>query len=84
MVDNDDKACKDMLSPEYGSVLRENAILTTFSAFLFGFLLNIAINPSEFYFPRQDHYFDIIIFYHNICCTLHNASNLPSFGISIS
>lgn len=47
MVDNDDKSGKDKLSPDYGSVLRENAILTTFSAFLFGFLLNIAINPSK-------------------------------------
>ena len=47
MVNNDDKSGKDKLSPDYGSVLRENAILTTFSAFLFGFLLNIAINPSK-------------------------------------
>lgn len=47
MVDNNEKARKDNLSPDYGSVLRENAILTTFSAFLFGFLLNIAINPSK-------------------------------------
>jgi hypothetical protein len=47
MTDNDEKARKDKLSPDYGSVLRENAILTTFSAFLFGFLLNIAINPSK-------------------------------------
>lgn len=47
MVDKDEKEGKDKLSPDYGSVLRENAILTTFSAFLFGFLLNIAINPSK-------------------------------------
>lgn len=45
MTDRDEK--KDKLAPDYGSVLRENAILTTFSAFLFGFLLNIAINPSK-------------------------------------
>lgn len=47
MADNNEKSNKDKLSPDYGSVLRENAILTTFSAFLFGFLLNIAINPSK-------------------------------------
>ena len=47
MVDNEEKERKDKLAPDYGSVLRENAILTTFSAFLFGFLLNIAINPSK-------------------------------------
>ena len=47
MVDKDEKEDKDKLAPDYGSVLRENAILTTFSAFLFGFLLNIAINSSK-------------------------------------
>ena len=47
MVEKDEKERKDKLAPDYGSVLRENAILTTFSAFLFGFLLNIAINPSK-------------------------------------
>ncbi|MDE1725585.1 MAG: hypothetical protein KGH76_06800 [Thaumarchaeota archaeon] len=46
MGENEDRR-KDKLSPDYGSVLRENAILTTFSAFLFGFLLNIAINPPK-------------------------------------
>ena len=51
MVDKDEKTGKDRLSPDYGSVLRENAILTTFSAFLFGFLMNIAINlPKSFIF----------------------------------
>src|SRR5574340_542939 len=45
MTDRDEK--KDKLAPDYGSVLRENAILTTFAVFLFGFLLNIAINPSK-------------------------------------
>ena len=47
MVDKDEKVGKDKLSQDYGSVLRENAILTTFAVFLFGFLLNIAINPSK-------------------------------------
>lgn len=47
MTENEENKRKDKLSPDYGSVLRENAILTTFAAFLFGFLLNIAINPSK-------------------------------------
>ncbi len=47
MVEKDEKERKDKLAPDYGSVLRENAILTTFSVFLFGFLLNISINPSK-------------------------------------
>ena len=42
----DEKERRDKLTPDYGSVLRESAILTTFSVFLFGFLLNISINPS--------------------------------------
>lgn len=47
MANNEDKAPKDKLTPDYGSVIRESAVLTTFSAFLFGFLLNISINPSK-------------------------------------
>jgi hypothetical protein len=42
---DDEKARKDKLTPDYGSLLRESAILTTFSVFLFGFLLNNSINP---------------------------------------
>ena len=48
MVDKDEeKARRDKLTPDYGSVIRESAVLTTFSAFLFGFLLNISINTSK-------------------------------------
>ena len=47
LENNDDKAPKDKLTPDSGSVIRESAVLTTFSAFLFGFLLNISINPSK-------------------------------------
>ena len=48
MVNKDDeKTGKDKLTPDYGSVLRESAVLTTFSAFLFGFLLNISINSTK-------------------------------------
>ncbi|HMK32439.1 MAG TPA: DUF6328 family protein [Nitrosopumilaceae archaeon] len=47
MTENDDeKERRDRLVVDYGAVLRESAILTTFSVFLFGFLLNISINPS--------------------------------------
>lgn len=45
--DHIEKASKDKLTADYGAVLRESAILTTFSVFLFGFLLNISINPSS-------------------------------------
>ncbi|HET6458578.1 MAG TPA: hypothetical protein VFG24_06835 [Nitrosopumilaceae archaeon] len=48
MVDSDteEKKRKDDLVTDYGAVLRESAILTSFSGFLFGFLLNISINSS--------------------------------------
>ena len=45
--DHIEKSRKDKLTADYGAVLRESAILTTFSVFLFGFLLNISINPSS-------------------------------------
>jgi len=47
MASNDDKKPSDKLTPDYGSVIRESAVLTTFSAFLFGFLLNISITLSK-------------------------------------
>lgn len=46
---DEEKKPSDKLTPDYGALLRESAILTTFSAFLFGFLLNISINsPTGF------------------------------------
>jgi len=45
--DNDEKTRKDKLTGDYGAILRESAILITFSAFLFGFLLNISITSSS-------------------------------------
>lgn len=40
---------KDKLIQDYGTVLRESGLLTTFSGILFGFLLNIAIvHQGEF------------------------------------
>jgi uncharacterized BrkB/YihY/UPF0761 family membrane protein len=38
---------KDELIDDYDSVLRESALLTTVAAILFGFLLNISVNPPE-------------------------------------
>jgi len=45
LAEDDEKARRDKLTADYGALLRESAILTTFSVFLFGFLLNISINP---------------------------------------
>ena len=42
--DKDDN--KDRLLKDYDSILREGSILTTFSGFLFGFLLNISVRPE--------------------------------------
>jgi hypothetical protein len=44
--DEEKRRKDDDLVKDYGAVLRESAILTSFSGFLFGFLLNISINSS--------------------------------------
>ena len=44
--DNEEKKREDDLVKDYGAILRESAILTSFSGFLFGFLLNISITSS--------------------------------------
>jgi len=45
--DNDENTRKDKLTGDYGAILRESAILISFSALLFGFLLNISITSSS-------------------------------------
>lgn len=45
---DDDKSDKELLA-NYDTILKESAILTTFSAILFGFLLENAINPPSFF-----------------------------------
>lgn len=50
MSGEDDLSDKDdRLTQRYDTILKESALLTTFSAILFGFLLNISVNtPSTF------------------------------------
>ena len=49
LAEKDEDVRRDKMTPDYGGVLRECAILTTFSVVLFGFLLNISINsPISF------------------------------------
>ena len=52
MVDDDNAhEVDDKLIQHYDTILKESALLTTFSGILFGFLLNMAINvPSNFAF----------------------------------
>jgi hypothetical protein len=40
---DEEKKPSDKLTGDYGAVLRESALLTSFAGFLFGFLLNISI-----------------------------------------
>jgi hypothetical protein len=69
---------KDDIIKDYNSIIRESALLTTVSGFLFGFLLNISINTPKGFGPND------ISFCHNSCSiTLRNASGLSSLTISL-
>ena len=46
----------DRLIQRYDTILKESALLTTFSGILFGFLLNISVNT-----PRNFSLIDIIV-----------------------
>lgn len=49
-----DEGDPDKLLAGYDSIIRESALLTTFSGFLFGFLLNISVlAPREFTLVNQ-------------------------------
>jgi len=42
-----DKSNKDKLSEDYDSVLHESSLMTTVAGILFGFLLEISVNPPQ-------------------------------------
>jgi len=45
--DDEDEIKKDRLYRDYDTILKESAVLTTFSGVLFGFLLNISIRGAN-------------------------------------
>jgi hypothetical protein len=47
LADKDDDRPEDKMTKDYGAVLRESALLTSFAGFLFGFLLNISISSTN-------------------------------------
>ena len=47
MPDDDTHEMDDKLVQRYDTILKESALLSTFSGILFGFLLNMAINVPE-------------------------------------
>ena len=54
MSRGDGEDVRDALVKDYGTALRESALLTTFSGLLFGFLLNISIaSAKQFTFPYR-------------------------------
>ena len=48
---NNEKYIKDDIIKDYNAIIRESALLTTVSGFLFGFLLNISINTPKGFGP---------------------------------
>ena len=43
----EDNAARDRLVQDYGTVLRESAVLTTFAGILFGFLFNTSVSAKD-------------------------------------
>jgi hypothetical protein len=65
---------RDALVKDYGTALRESALLTTFSGLLFGFLLNISITSvKQFAFPYK---IIILIALFNIMVELEYCNSL--------
>lgn len=46
-MNREDKEARDKLVQDYGTVLRESAVLTTFAGILFGFLFNTSISAPD-------------------------------------
>jgi ABC-type phosphate/phosphonate transport system permease subunit len=49
--DNENNDIKNDIIRDYDSIIRESALLTTVSGFLFGFLLNTSINTPRGFGP---------------------------------
>ena len=47
MSNMEDDKTRDKLVQDYGTVLRESAVLTTFAGILFGFLFNTSVNAPD-------------------------------------
>ena len=47
LSDDNEKKPSDKLTSDYGTIIRESALLTTFAGFLFGFLLTISVSSSS-------------------------------------
>ena len=47
LPNDDELKPSDRLTKDFGSIIRESALLTSFAGFLFGFLLTISVNYSN-------------------------------------
>lgn len=54
MPDDNEKKSSDKLTSDYGAIIRESALLTTFAGFLFGFLLTISVSSSSNFTPENN------------------------------
>ena len=50
---NKENDIKEDIIKDYNSIIKESALLTTVSGFLFGFLLNISINSPKGFDPLE-------------------------------
>ena len=77
------KNSKD-ISSSYDTILKESAALTTFSGILFGFILNISINPP-ITFSYTDKILLLITLYTitTACFSVCYANYLSSYTISL-
>ena len=48
--DNTSNSDRDKLIKDYDTILKEAALLTTFTGILFGFLLNISVTSSQIHY----------------------------------
>lgn len=46
-MNREDREARDKLVQDYGTVLRESAVLTTFAGILFGFLFNTSVSAPD-------------------------------------
>lgn len=79
----EDDSAKDRLVQDYGTILRESAVLTAFAGILFGFLFNTSVSaPDSLIFA--DRVSLLIALLHNRgSIAFRDASHLPPPAVPI-
>ncbi|HXV45743.1 MAG TPA: hypothetical protein VD736_03630 [Nitrososphaera sp.] len=79
----EDDAARDRLVQDYGTVLRESAVLTTFAGILFGFLFNTSVSAPDSLVYADRISLLVALLYNSGGLAFRDASHLPPSAVPV-